>query len=193
MIQIKAGPFEGRTGFSVVEIEDSKVTLGLEFLRETNASVMPSTYSLVMYGKKLCIIPVITNKVREGRLISAMQLKKGYKHGEETYLAVLKWDEIEETSGKVPLKINEVLTKFEDVMPEKLPKKLPPRRDVNHKIELLPGTEPSAKAPYRMSQPELSELRKQLKELLDAGLIVPVKSPFGAPVLFQKKQDGSLR
>ena len=43
------------------------------------------------------------------------------------------------------------------------------------------------------NQPELEELRKQLKELLDAGLLQPAKSPYGAPLLFQKKQDGSLR
>ncbi|XP_017621263.1 uncharacterized protein LOC108465452 [Gossypium arboreum] len=50
-----------------------------------------------------------------------------------------------------------------------------------------------ARAPYRMSPPELEELRKQLKELLDAGFIRPSKSPYGAPVLFQKKHDGSFR
>lgn len=48
-------------------------------------------------------------------------------------------------------------------------------------------------APYRMAPPELEELRKQLKELLDAGFIRPSKTPFGAPVLFQRKHDGSLR
>ena len=57
----------------------------------------------------------------------------------------------------------------------------------------MPVTKPPARAPYRMSQPELAELRKQFKELLDAGLLQPAKSPYGAPFLFQKKQDGSLR
>ncbi|RVW98488.1 Transposon Ty3-G Gag-Pol polyprotein [Vitis vinifera] len=47
--------------------------------------------------------------------------------------------------------------------------------------------------PYRMAPPELEELRRQLKELLDAGFIQPSKAPYGAPVLFQKKHDGSLR
>ena len=56
-------------------------------------------------------------------------------------------------------------------MPLELPKKLPPRRDIDHKIELLPGTVAPAQAPYRMAPQELVELRKQLNELLDAGLI----------------------
>ncbi|KAE8687867.1 Detected protein of unknown function [Hibiscus syriacus] len=80
-----------------------------------------------------------------------------------------------------------------DVMPTELLKCLPPKSEVDHKIELVPNAEPPAKVPYRMAPPELEELRRQLKELLDAGYIRPSKAPFGAPVLFQKKHDGSLR
>ncbi|KAI5656492.1 hypothetical protein M9H77_25285 [Catharanthus roseus] len=78
-------------------------------------------------------------------------------------------------------------------MPDELPKKLPPRREVDHQIELEPGAKPPAMSPYRMAPPELAELKKQLKGLIDAGFIRPSKAPFGAPVLFQKKKDGSLR
>ena len=73
-------------------------------------------------------------------------------------------------------------------MPTELPQRLPPRREVDHQIELVPGAKPPAMTPYRMAPPELEELRKQLKELLDAGHIRPSKEPFGAPVLFQKKE-----
>ncbi|KAJ7947141.1 Retrotransposon protein, putative, Ty3-gypsy subclass [Quillaja saponaria] len=86
-----------------------------------------------------------------------------------------------------------VLKEYEGVMPDKLPQTLPPRRGIDHEIELVPGIKPPAKAPYRMAPPELAELRKQLNELLESGFIRPSKAPFGAPVLFQKKQDGSLR
>jgi len=64
---------------------------------------------------------------------------------------------------------------------------------IDHEIELLPGAKPPAKNAYRMAPPELAELRKQLDELLSAGFIRPAKAPYGAPVLFQKKKDGSLR
>ena len=79
------------------------------------------------------------------------------------------------------------LKQYANVMPPELPKKLPPRRDIDHKIELLPGTVAPAQAPYRMAP------KGQLNELLDAGLIQPSKAPYGAPVLFQKKQDGTMR
>ncbi|KAJ7957087.1 Retrotransposon protein, putative, Ty3-gypsy subclass, partial [Quillaja saponaria] len=93
----------------------------------------------------------------------------------------------------VPPTIQGVLKEYEGVMPDKLPQTLPPRRGIDHEIELVPGIKPPAKAPYRMAPPELAELRKQLNELLESGFIRPSKALFGAPVLFQKKQDGSLR
>ncbi|GKA65587.1 putative nucleotidyltransferase, ribonuclease H [Tanacetum coccineum] len=103
--------------------------------------------------------------------------------------------ETDEGSSKVevPKVIERVHDEFKDVMPKELPKKLPPRREVDHTIELEPGSKPPAKAPYRMPPPKLEELRKQLKELIDVGYIRPSKAPYGAPVLFQRKKDGSLR
>jgi len=70
---------------------------------------------------------------------------------------------------------------------------LPPDREMEFVVELLRGTTPISKAPYRMAPAELMELKKQLQELLDKGLIQPSVSPWGAPVLFVKKKDGSLR
>ena len=109
-----------------------------------------------------------------------------------TYLAAL--IEIKpDVQVEVPDEVAGLLKEFKDVMPPELPKTLPPRRATDHQIELHPGAKPPAKAPYRMSPLELTELRKQLTELLVAGLVRPSKAPYGAPVLFQKKQDGSLR
>jgi hypothetical protein len=85
-----------------------------------------------------------------------------------------------------------VLSEFKDVFPNELPG-LPPERELDFTIELKPGAEPISKTPYRMTAPELCELQMQLKELLDLGLIRPSVSPWGAPVIFVKKKDGSLR
>ena len=89
--------------------------------------------------------------------------------------------------------INEVLNSYADIMLESLPQTLPPRRGIDHEIELLLEVKPPAKNAYWMAPPELAELRKQLDELLTAGFIRPAKVPYGAPVLFQKKKDGTLR
>ncbi|KAL4323589.1 hypothetical protein GQ457_11G020340 [Hibiscus cannabinus] len=81
---------------------------------------------------------------------------------------------------------------FEDVFPEVL-HGLPPDRELEFGIDVLPGTTPVSIAPYRMAPTELQELKKQLHELLDQGFIRPSVSPWGAPVLFVKKKDGSMR
>ena len=68
-----------------------------------------------------------------------------------------------------------------------------PNTQMEFFIDLVPGTSPIAKRPYRMAAPELAELKKQLEELQQSGFIRPSSSPWGAPVLFVKKKDGSMR
>ncbi|KAM0044345.1 putative nucleotidyltransferase, Ribonuclease H [Helianthus debilis subsp. tardiflorus] len=85
-----------------------------------------------------------------------------------------------------------VVREFPDVFPEELPG-LPPHRQVEFQIDLVPGAAPIARAPYRLAPGELHELSNQLQELLDRGFIRPSFSPWGAPVLFVKKKDGSFR
>nr|XP_051196726.1 uncharacterized protein LOC127310066 [Lolium perenne] len=85
-----------------------------------------------------------------------------------------------------------IVKEYPDVFPEELPG-MPPDRDVEFLIELLPGTGPIAKRPYPMSTDELKELKKQLKEQLGKGFIRESSSPWGAPVLFVEKKDKSQR
>ncbi|KAA0061386.1 RNA-directed DNA polymerase-like protein [Cucumis melo var. makuwa] len=106
---------------------------------------------------------------------------------------VIPLDPSKNSEETVPKEILCILEKYRDVMPESLPKSLPPRRMIDHEIELVPGEKSPAKNAYRMTPPALAELRKQLDELLNAGFIGPAKAPYGASVLFQKKKDGSLR
>nr|GEY70093.1 putative reverse transcriptase domain-containing protein [Tanacetum cinerariifolium] len=76
--------------------------------------------------------------------------------------------------------------------PEDLPG-IPPARQVEFQIDLVPGAAPVARAPYRLAPSEMRELAEQLQELSDKGFIRPSSSPWGAPVLFVKKKDGSFR
>ncbi|GKE88403.1 putative reverse transcriptase domain-containing protein [Tanacetum coccineum] len=97
------------------------------------------------------------------------------------------------------MKVNEpklkdipVVREFPGVFPEDL-SGLPPSREVEFCIELIPGVVPVAKSPYRLAPTEMQELSNQLKELQEKGFIRPSSSPWGAPVLFVKKKDGSFR
>jgi hypothetical protein len=85
-----------------------------------------------------------------------------------------------------------VVNEFPDVFPEDL-LGMPPDRDIEFNIELIPGTAPISKRPYRMDVKDLAELRKQIEELLSKGFIRPSSSPWGAPTLFVDKKDGSRR
>jgi hypothetical protein len=77
------------------------------------------------------------------------------------------------------------------VFPGELPG-LPPRRDIDFSIEIVPGAVPVSRTPYRMSTLELVELKLHLKEMLEKGYIRPSVSPWGAPTLFVRNKDGIL-
>jgi hypothetical protein len=85
-----------------------------------------------------------------------------------------------------------ILSEFKDVFLNELPG-LPPEKEIDFTIEIKPSAEPISKTSYQMMVPEICELQMQLKELLDLGIIRPSASPWGAPVIFVKKKDGSLR
>jgi hypothetical protein len=85
-----------------------------------------------------------------------------------------------------------IVSEFHDVFPKELPG-MTPERKVEFAIELIPGTAPISKRVYRVSGPELVELKKQIDELLEKGYIRPSTSPWAAPVLFVEKKDGTKR
>ncbi|KAJ0570677.1 putative nucleotidyltransferase, Ribonuclease H [Helianthus annuus] len=121
-------------------------------------------------------------------IISAMHAQKYLQKGYPAMLALVTNAQSEER------KIEDlpVVREFADVFPEELPG-LPPHRQVEFQVDLAPGAAPIARAPYRLAPGELQELSNQLQELLDRGFIRPSSSPWGAPVLFVKKKDGSFR
>ncbi|KAG8495695.1 hypothetical protein CXB51_013504 [Gossypium anomalum] len=121
-------------------------------------------------------------------VISVMAAQRYVKKGYDAYLAYVLDTKVSESK----IQVVPVVCEFSDVFPEELPG-LPPEREVEFSIDLIPGTTPISIAPYRMAPTELKELKTQLQELVDRGFIQPSHSPWGAPVLFVKKKDGSLR
>ena len=132
--------------------------------------------------------------------LSAMQFKKQLKKGCQCFAALVRPVPQEEKTHDPNQnlihprpEIQQILEEYHDVFPDELPKELPPKRSVDHRIELLPGNAPPSRSTYHMSYEELDQLKRQLEDYLEHGQIQPSKSPFGAPVLFVKKKDGSLR
>jgi hypothetical protein len=127
-------------------------------------------------------------KIIPSCVISVLVARKLLRKGCSAWLAHVR--ELEK--GSIDLTSIPVVREFRDVFPEELPG-LPPVREIEVSIETIPGVSPIAQSPYRMAPMELAELKVQLQELLDKGFIWPSNSPWGAPVLFVKKKDGTLR
>nr|GEY25825.1 zinc finger, CCHC-type, retrotransposon Gag domain protein [Tanacetum cinerariifolium] len=131
---------------------------------------------------------VTTTPILLDHIISVLQARTLLSYGCEGFLAT-----IHDTTSDVPsIHDQPIVSEFPDVFPDELPG-IPPIREVEFNIELIPGAEPISKAPYRMTPIELKELKDQLQELLERGFIRPSVSPWGAPDLFVKKKDGSMR
>eukprot|EP00253_Pinus_taeda_P029659 PITA_29659 len=124
------------------------------------------------------------------RPITASQLAKCIRNRCQVYAIQVSYAETKNKGNS--LEHLPVIKEFADVFPEEIPG-LPPKRDIDFTIELIPGATPVSRAPYRMSVPELTELKMQLQELLEKNYIWPSVSPWGAPVLFVRKKDGTLR
>ncbi|GJT22055.1 putative reverse transcriptase domain-containing protein [Tanacetum coccineum] len=125
-------------------------------------------------------------------IISYRKTQEYMLKGFPVFLAKVTTKETEDKSEKKRLEDVPIVQDFPDVFLEDL-SGLPPTRQVEFQIDLIPGAAPVARAPYRLAPSKMKELLEKLKELSDKGFIRPSSSPWGAPVLFVKKKDGSFR
>ncbi|GJP52561.1 hypothetical protein CLOM_g11663, partial [Closterium sp. NIES-68] len=101
--------------------------------------------------------------------------------------------DIHKLCASVPHDLANIIREYPEIFPDDLPSGLPPERPQDHKVELEPGAQPTVRTQWRLTQPELQELRNQLDYLLAKGFIRVSTSPFAAPILFTPKKDGGLR
>ncbi|KAL8093525.1 hypothetical protein AgCh_035410 [Apium graveolens] len=169
------------------ELGDFDVILGMDWLSRYRANIDCKKKRVIMYtpdNKRISY----QGQRQDKKFLSVMQARRLLRQGCEAYLAY-----VVDTKKETPI-LDEIpiVREFPDVFPEELPG-LPPDREIEFSIDLILGAEPVSKAPYRMAPMEMKELAKKLQELLDKGVIRPSISPWGAPVLFVKKKDGSMR
>ncbi|GKD58403.1 putative reverse transcriptase domain-containing protein [Tanacetum coccineum] len=141
----------------------------------------------IPYGNKMSIVESDKGMSRL-KVISCIKACKYVERGCHLFLAHVTKKKLKEKR----LEDMPVIHDFIEVFPEEFPG-LPPPRQVEFRIDLVPGVAPVARAPYRLAPSEMRELSVQLQELLKKGFIRPSSSPWGAPVLFMKKKDGSFR
>ena len=171
-------------------MQNFEVILGMDWLSKYHASIDCN-------GKRVVFQPsgeekftfLGSSKKKMVPIISMIKARKLLEKGWTGYLA-----NVTDTRWALKIKKEEVpvVNEFLVVFLEELPG-LQLDRQIEFVIDLLPGTAPISKAPYRMAPAELKELKVHLQELLDKGFIRPSFSPWGAPVLFIKKKDGTMR
>ncbi|KAL2250218.1 UNVERIFIED_CONTAM: Retrovirus-related Pol polyprotein from transposon [Sesamum indicum] len=173
----------------VIDLREFDVILGMDWLASNHALMDCQTKEvMVEVNGHMKTVIVGERKVIPNYLISAVTAFNLIKERCEAYLASVH-DTMKVSPGVLDVP---VVREFLDVFLDELPG-LPPHREVDFEIDIIPGAAPISIAPYRMAPSELKELKKQLEELLDKGFIRPSISPWGAPVLFVKKKDGSMR
>nr|GEU95022.1 putative reverse transcriptase domain-containing protein [Tanacetum cinerariifolium] len=171
------------------------VIIGMDWFREYHAiiicdekivRVLFKNETLIFQGKR-------NDQVHELRLniISYVKAQKYLSKGCDVFLAHVTTKEAEDKLKEKRLEDVSIVKDFPEVFPEDL-SGIPPTRHVEFQIDLVPGVAPVARAPYRLAPYEMKKLADQLQELSDKGFIRPSSSPWGAPVLFVKKKDGSF-
>ena len=174
--------------FRVMKMGKFQGILGMDWLRKHNADIHCKRGTISFQSDNGEIVHIQGKRGKAPlRVVKAAKLVKGLKKGLPIYLLKLN-DPSKKPEGNKP----EWLSEYQDVFPEELTE-LPPSRGLEHEIELEPGSRPVARAAYKMSVPEAIELKEQLTLLIEQGFIRPSVSPWGAPVLFQKKKDGTFR
>ncbi|GJU53791.1 putative reverse transcriptase domain-containing protein [Tanacetum coccineum] len=179
-----------------VEMGSFDVIIGMDWLAKYHAVIVCDEKLVrVPFGDKTLIFHGDgSNNGHESRLniISCTKTQKYLLEGCPIFLAQVTMKKAEDKSKEKQLEEVPIVQDFPEVFPEDLPG-IPPTRQVEFQIDLIPGAAPVARAPYRLAPSEMKELSDQLKELSDKGFIRPSSSPWGAPVLFVKKKDGSFR
>jgi len=191
--------YQDKVKLFVTKLKLYDVILGKSWLEKYNPSINWKTNEICFRSQKTDIVLCAKEKPKSESYLNpltATQLKKTAKDS-ELFLLLLETssvNNIETDSGNTDNEnLKSLLKEFDDVFPKDLPSGLPPARSVDHKIELIPESTLPSRPTYRLSQPEMDELKNQLEDYLNKGFIQPSKSPFGAPVLFVKKKDGSFR
>jgi hypothetical protein len=191
---IRMGGYQTSLNLRVTELSDYDVILGQPWLESANPAIdWQSRLMRIQGGGRVYTIPADSRNPLKMPVLNALQFKRQLKPKDELFLLFCLTSKSTVERPNEDPEVEKVLQEYKDIFPKKLPAGLPFKRNVDHKIEVEPGQEPPCRTPYRLSQPEMDELKKQLDQLLEDGHIRPSVSPYGAPILFVRKKDGSLR
>ncbi|KAI3821446.1 hypothetical protein L1987_09014 [Smallanthus sonchifolius] len=172
-----------------VELGSFDIVIGMDWLSKKRVEIVCFEKIVRIPLPSGEILPIQGERCR--MMLKTINCMKAHKYLRKGYCAFLAHI-VEKKPEERRLDDIPIVRDYSEVFPEDLPG-LQPSRQVEFRIDLVPGAAPVARAPYRLAPSEMQELSSQLQELLDKGFIRPSFSPWGAPVLFVKKKNGTFR
>ncbi|KAI3685765.1 hypothetical protein L6452_35023 [Arctium lappa] len=172
-----------------MSMREFDVVLGMHWLISNDASIVCNKKMIRMVLQEKGVVVIYGDRrERSSSLISMIKANRSLRKGCRGFLAYV----INAKKEKGRMEEVRVVSEYPEVFPEDLTD-LPPARQVEFRIDLVPGAAPVARVPYRLAPSEMKEMMSQFQEVLEKGFIRPSTPPSGASVLFVKKKDGSMR
>jgi hypothetical protein len=202
-VEFKIGGYKDEIMCDVIPMDVCHILLGRpwQFDRNVIHDGRKNTYTLEKNGRTHMLLPIEEKKEKEEAntrilLMSGKELLKEVKKDQEMQFVVVRKPRVILTNTSVddlPEEIQELLENFVDIVVDELPHSLPPIRSISHHIDLIPGASLPNKAVYRLTPRENEEVKNQVQELLDKGLVRESLSPCAVPTVLSPKKDGGWR
>jgi hypothetical protein len=202
-VEFKIGGYRDEILCDVIPMDVCHILLGRpwQFDRKVMHDGRKNTYTLEKNGRTHMLLPIEDKeKKREASssilLMSGKELLNEVKKEQEMQFSIVRKPRVILTNTYVedlPEEIQELLENFADIVVDELPHSLPPIRSISHHIDLIPGASLPNKAAYRLTPRENEEVKNQVQELLDKGLVRESLSPCAVPTVLSPKKDGGWR
>jgi len=203
LVEFKIGGYNDKVLCDVIPMDVCHLLLGRPWQYDRNVvhDGRMNTYTLEKDGRTHRLLPIKDKKVRPEvsntiLLMSGKELLTEMEKKVDPQFFVVRKPKVVLTSTRVddlPDEIQELLGEFADIIVDELPRSLPPMRSVSHHIDLIPGASLPNKAAYRLTPQENEEVKTQVQELLDKGLVRESLSPCAVPTVLSPKKDGGWR
>jgi hypothetical protein len=203
LVEFKIGGYKDEILCDVIPMDVCHLLLGRPWKYDINVvhDGRKNTYTLEKNGRTHMLLPIKDKEVRAEAnntilLMSGKELLEEVKKEEEMQFVMVRKPRVILTSTKIddlPREIQELLEKFVDIVVDDLPCSLPPIRSISHHIDLIPGASLPNKAAYRLTPQENEEVKRQVQDLMDKGLVRESLSPCVVPTVLSPKKDGGWR